>query len=280
MIPIIFLLDLDGTLQGNIYPQVSEYSLIGKLNAISNKNIKYSINNLMNDFKSNLLRPYVKESLTHMKKYHPQIEFFVYTASSDDWAKFLIPKIDKYITNGKGNIFNKPYFMRSDVSEGIKSIKHVFPRIKRSLSKKYDEISINNVYLVDNNYVIHPLEVSKLIKCPSYDYTHIINPFRNLSNDIIEKYHNKISNELLQSNSKHVIEMYKKYYDRAFKEYEKANRENKEFINDDYWKMFGQLVINSDLKTQDNINKTINTLQKLHKGNKYWKLLEKAIIKI
>lgn len=278
MQPLILLLDLDGTLQGNISPQVAEYSLINKLNTLSEKKIKH--NDFYDDFKNKLLRPYVKVALLSMKKTHSNIEFFIYTASADSWAKFLIPKIEKYITGGKGNIFNKPYFMRSDVSEGLKSIKKIYPRIQKSLSKKYNQININNIYLVDNNYVIHPLEMKKLIKCPSYDYTHIINPFRNIPQNIIEKHHKIISNDLLQSNSKHVIEMYKKYYDKAFKEYERAYRENKNFSDDVYWKTFAQLVINSNLKTQEDINKVISTLQKITKTTEYWKLLEKAVIKL
>ena len=43
--PVIFLLDLDGTLQGDISPQVLEYEMTVNMNRISKKKVIYDTNN-------------------------------------------------------------------------------------------------------------------------------------------------------------------------------------------------------------------------------------------
>lgn len=272
--PVIFLLDLDGTLQGDIYPQVVEYELIRKLNQVVEKKVHYDTKKLFNDMSKGLIRPYVKEALIAIKEKHSNVEFFVYTASSDEWAKFLLPRIVHYLFGTKTNIINRPFLTRSDcLDSGKKSIEKVKPKIIKALRNKYD--NLDNIYLVDNNVVLEFNEIERLILCPSYDFKVVNCPMRNLHEHYIETYHNLISKELFGTSSKNHLELLKLYYDNAFKEYVNTEERNTKFIHDNYWYQFENVLKSSKLNTQANVHKAIQKLQVIQKNNHYLLLLNK-----
>lgn len=274
--PLVLLIDLDGTLQGNISPQLMEYDLINRLNSIitsKSSNIKYSLKNLYSDFTSGLLRPFVQEAFLSMKRTHPNLEFYIYTASSDEWAHFILNQITKLFF-GKRNIINKPYFTRKHLTEyGIKSIAKVRPIIVHNLRKKYHHAKFNQIYLIDNNFVLSPSEMNKLIYCPTYDFKVVINPLRLLTEEVKNKYYNSISEYLLKEPSKNTIELYKKFYKNAFKELELAEKNNKKYINDNYWQSFALIVNKNKINSPENISKMIIQLQELYMTKNFYSLL-------
>ena len=274
--PLVMLIDLDGTLQGNISPQLIEYDLINRINSIitsKSSNIKYSLKNLYSDFTSGLLRPFVQEAFLSLKKTHPYIEFFIYTASSDEWAHFILDQINKFFFGKKG-IINKPYFTRKHLTEyGIKSISKIRPNIIHSLRKKYPNAKFNQIYLIDNNFVLSPSEMNKLIYCPTYDYKVVINPLRLLTEDVKNKYYNSISEYLLKESSKNSMELYKKFYKNAFKDLEVAEKNNKIYLNDNYWQSFALIVNKNKLNSPKNIHKMIIQLQELYMTKNFYNIL-------
>ena len=154
--PIIFLLDLDNTMIGDISPQIKEYNLIKSLNnEINNntnknqKNIRYNNTLLQEELKRYIIRPYLNNFLQNIKEYK-NIELFVYTASSDGWAKFIIPNIEKTIHYK----FNRPLLTRKNtLSGGKKSISHIKNLVYTSLKKKYNLNNITQlkyILLIDN----------------------------------------------------------------------------------------------------------------------------------
>lgn len=274
--PLIMLIDLDGTLQGNISPQLVEYDLINRINSIitsKSSNIKYSLKNIYSDFTTGLLRPFVQEALVSMKRTHPNIEFYIYTASSDEWAHFILNQITKLFF-GKKNIINKPFFTRKHLTEyGIKSIAKVRPIIVHNLRKKYPNAKFNQIYLIDNNFVLSPTEMNRLIYCPTYDFKVVINPLRLLTEDVKNKFYNSISEYLLKEPSKNTIELYKKFYKNAFKELELAEKNNKKYINDNYWQSFALIVNKNKINSPENISKMIIQLQELYMTKNFYSLL-------
>ena len=80
---------------GNIQPQLEEYYLIKEINKeikkTTNKQIRYNTNILLEELKKYVIRPKLDKFLRNIKKYE-NIELFVYTASSDDWARYIIHK--------------------------------------------------------------------------------------------------------------------------------------------------------------------------------------------
>lgn len=275
--PIVFCLDLDGTLQGNVNPQLIEHELIHSMNNIivHGKKIRYNTQALYNDMSKGLIRPYVRETLYGIKNKHKNIEFFIYTASADEWANFILTKINKFLFQDDKTIINKPFLTRKHcIGNGKKSIENVQDIISKSLKNKYPNSNFNHIYLVDNNIVLQIAELKRLILCPSYDYKVTINPMRNLNEEHLTKYFNKISHELFRKPSKHKIEMLKIYYDNAYTEFENTEQQNEKFKDDNYWMHFGLIVMKSKLNTEKDINQMIQKLQKLYMTSKFDKFLK------
>lgn len=264
--PIVFLIDLDGTIQGDVHPQVIEYELIQKINVLMNANVKYSIKNLHKDIGRGLIRPHFKNALLNIKKKHEHVEFFVYTASSDMWANFLLPNIIKVVF-GKKNPINRPFLTRSHcIGEGrMKSIEKVKPMVAKALQNKYPNSSFKHIYLIDNNIVLEKNEIRRLIYCPSYDYRVMNCPIRNFKDEELDKYHNFISKEILGGvTSRHKFELLKNYYDRAFKDYIRNEKHNETYKNDTYWKSFEDILNKSKLGTDKDVLYAMHRLQKLY----------------
>ena len=246
--PIVFLIDLDGTMIGNIQPQVEEYYLIKSINKeirkSNNKQIRYSNSILNEELKKYIIRPKLDKFFKNIKKYE-NIELFVYTASSDDWAKFVIPQIEK-VTKFK---FNRPLLTRNNIipnnqKTNIKSINKVKPLVYKSLKKKYKLNSINDlkyITLIDNTKNVL-IEKKNLVLCPTYDYIHQIDYLRMIPKDTLKKYYILIEKNLGLDHSTNLYEFYAKYYELLNKQFSKCSRINKYFLNDIYWIRFSNLL--------------------------------------
>jgi hypothetical protein len=264
--PIVFLIDLDGTIQGDVHPQVIEYELILKVNALTKANVKYNLKNLHKDIGNGLIRPHFKNALLNIKKKHDNVEFFVYTASSDMWANFLLPNIIKVVFN-KRNPINTPFLTRSNcIADGrMKSIEKVRPIVANSLRIKYPNSSFKHMYLIDNNIVLQSNEINKLIYCPSYDYRVLNCPLRNFKDEELDKYHSIISKEVLGGiTTTHKLELLKIYYDQAFKEYIRNEKRNEKYIDDKYWKIFEDMINKSKLSTDRDVLNIVHRLRQLY----------------
>ena len=181
--PIVLLIDLDNTIIGNITPQINEYYLIkdinNKLKKINKNVIKYNTKLLHEDLEKYIIRPNFSKFLRNINKYD-NIELFIYTASENSWANYIIKQIEK-VVNYK---FNRPIFTRNNLvinekGKYKKSINFIKPFIIKSLKKKkkYNLYNIKYIALIDNlrNVLV---EKDKLIKCPEFNYRHQINYLR------------------------------------------------------------------------------------------------------
>jgi hypothetical protein len=248
--PIVFLIDLDGTMIGNIQPQIDEYYLIKNINKeikkvnSKDKQIRYNTTLLNEELRKYIIRPKLDKFLRNIKKYE-NIELFVYTASSDDWAKFIIPQIEK-VTNFK---FNRPLLTRNNIIQNnhrtnIKSINKVKPLVYKTLKKKYKLKSINDlkyITLIDNTKNVL-IEKKNLVHCPTFDYIHQIDYLRMIPKDILKKYYIIIENNLNLNHSTNLYEFYAKYYELLNKQFSRCSRINQYFLNDSYWSKFSSLL--------------------------------------
>tara|TARA_Y100000389_G_scaffold191636_1_gene218117 strand:+ start:774 stop:1643 length:870 start_codon:yes stop_codon:yes gene_type:complete len=278
MEPVIFLLDLDGTLQGDVNPQLKEYDLLYKVNSKLKKRIRYNTKLLFKDMENGLIRPHVKNALHNIKSKHKNVEFFIYTASSDGWAKFLLPKIISF--GSFENIINKPFFTRSHcLPDGRKSIANLKPLIMKSLkqNKKYENATFKHIFLVDNNFVLNIPEIDRLLYCPSYNYKALNCPLRSIDDDNLNKYHDLISNHLFNLNTTHKLHLLKIYYDRAFKEYVDTELMNKQYESDQYWYTFNEVMKKSRLTTDADVRKTISKLRMIHMTKEFAVLIKQYI---
>lgn len=278
--PIVLLIDLDHTLQGDIRPQIMEYELVKEINrSITNgTKIRYNVPRLYSDFRNGLLRPGVS-SLMNIKKRHPNIEMFVYTASEHEWANYIVPKLEQVAFDGK--FFNRPILTRKHVGkDGVKSIRGVQPIVERTLIRKYGD-GLKQIqypiYLIDNNEVLAPVERKHLVKCPTYNFIYMIDPFRTIPDDIVHNHNSftAIANYFgvpAQLRSNHYSSMEYIYIkinnDLLSKEKSRqlidVDDNNKIYAKDMYWKRVAAVFSKSNLEHVNEIARVFNLIKHLH----------------
>lgn len=227
--PYVILIDLDGTIQGDVTPQLREYNLI------KNLKLKTSLKKShRNDYIRGLLRPYFTDFIKLIKtKYDGKVELFIYTASDKVWAHHVVPIIESII----GFKFNRPLFTREHcvigTSDKTKSIKYVKAHVSKSLQLTEQALA-DRIFLIDNNHVLE--ETQRLIKCYTYDKAIFVNILRNIPDTVIQKRFSEIGDFLLNTKCSSEWEMRKHIYDDAFKKYINYENKNIKYESDTYWK--------------------------------------------
>ena len=195
MKPFCYFLDIDGTMIGDVSPQVYEWDIVTKYDPSKLPQLK---KNICSQLSSGLLRKGLSTFLDFLRSRHGQdgCEFFVYTASDTKWANFIVPCIETVI----GQKFNRPLFtrpncIRANGGEFKKSLVHISPAVIRKLRPKYgsDNMDAMNVMdvmgrfvLVDNNRVLNKSEEGRLILCPTYGYVDLYDILRLVPEDILQ----------------------------------------------------------------------------------------------
>jgi hypothetical protein len=110
----VFIIDLDSTIIGDCSYQLQLYNIAKIMN--SSKQL-ININKILSSYyneKSKLVRPYFVYFINKMRElYKNDVYFYVYTASSKDWANIQIKLIEK-----ENNIkLNRPVFTREECKE-------------------------------------------------------------------------------------------------------------------------------------------------------------------
>ncbi len=170
--PLVLIIDIDGTLIGNIIPQVI-------LNELKNNKVPIKFNNkdLFDRFDHGLARPYFDTFIKQLRLRIPYIEIFIYTACDDKWGVFVSNQLEKYYSIKINRpIFTRKYCLIKDNSIK-KSLKIIMPYVKRNLQRKYGKnINLKDKMLViDNSKVYDHEDYKHLLLCPTYDYTYLEN---------------------------------------------------------------------------------------------------------
>ena len=223
LVPRIILLDMDGTMIGRINPQLCEYEVLSVLNKNKIKQLRADI---VVKMRHGIVRPGLKTFCERMNEDSHPTELFVYTASDDKWAKFLVPLIEEAI----GFKFNRPLLTRqhchSVSGDYKKSIAHVAPLIFKTLKGKYpilasSEEARKNTILIDNNHrvMLLPSHVTnsktvvsreqtdaiaesadRLVKCPTYNYEYHTDVLAKVDPDALKTRFNEIISTLRDFN--------------------------------------------------------------------------------
>ena len=199
--PLVIILDIDGTVIGNISPQICLYDLKN-----AHVKINYSYKELFDRFDKGLLRPYFDTFIKNTQRRLPNVEFFIYTAADNSWGTFIANAIEKHC-----NIhFNRPILTRKHCfltnNSILKSLKHITPMIKRTLQKKYGKNLdlTNRILMIDNSRVFQSTEHQHVLLCPSYNISipenlpayiteDVFNMHKNIIEDRLKKYIPSIS---------------------------------------------------------------------------------------
>lgn len=183
--PLIVTIDIDGTIIGNITPQVIEWQFIKKYN---NYNVRHFKNQLISLLQEYLIRPGMKDFVHKLKEKHSNVHLFLYTASEHKWANFLVPCIEQALDYK----FNRPIFTRNhmvvDKKTGFpkKSLERILPQIQKSLQNQ--SINIKQCIIVDNNKTLIDSEMNRLVFCQTYDYVVYQDPLRYINVNQVKKH--------------------------------------------------------------------------------------------
>jgi len=186
----IFLIDLDGTIIGDITPQI----IMWELSRNNKGGIKFDTKGLQDKLKNgNIVRPFFIDFVKYVQSLDHLI--YIYTASETTWANFIISQIEK-VFHIK---FERPIFTRKDCkllnSQFIKSIKFISKSLQRSLKKKnviYQDI-LKHITIIDNTHVYNPSDQNNLVICPSYSYRHPENIASQISLEQFSKHNHDIN---------------------------------------------------------------------------------------
>lgn len=264
MTPYVFVIDIDGTLIGDISPQVMMYDIVQEVKRLKQNIASFDSNDLLQKLKLGIIRPHFLEFVESVKKLY-QAELFIYTASQTKWALFLVKIIEKAL----GITFNRPIFTRKDCvtinNEFKKSLKNISGRICTCLRKKYEGLKVKDldgkILMIDNNPVLVEKEEDCLVLCPTYNFRYPENIPARLRTDIFEKNHKFIHDTM----SKYINNMpltsnfirFQKYYYQMYID-EISEMKNKQ--NDTFWLRLRDVLVKKsfpvfDRKTVAYINK-------------------------
>jgi hypothetical protein len=240
--PIVFIIDLDGTLIGNLEPHLCYEEILSFLkvhntfdNQVLPENTKAELLDALNN---GLARPHFKEFYENTKKNNLNSEFFIYTASHRDWAHYIIECLEE-LHDIK---FNRPIFTREDCDNSYKSLRKINTRIKLALYEKYNTKyeDINYIIIDDNEYIYAPSDRKMLLTCPTYKHTVNVDILEKFPKGIVAKHYKDIckilEKEMNMNFPTHTTKMHKtfmKQYKQNIMTYVSRYSSNR---YDDFWK--------------------------------------------
>lgn len=259
-IPLIIIIDLDGTIIGDISPQIMTFDLVKNFKLAGYK-FTHDIADLRSKLKSGLVRPYFSTFMTNLAKSIP-VEFFVYTASEKSWAELVIKNIE-----ATHNIkFNRPIFARQYCvysekdREYKKSLSLIRPSIIKFLKRKY-HVSFTkhdlqkNIMIIDNSNVYHSNDQQNLLLCPTYNYRVPENVLTFIKEDQYKKHHMLINNTLNRylslSHTSNYITFQKDFYKYYLSFLETQLNNNTRYSHDKFWLYLQDIIVTKNIRKFD-----------------------------
>ena len=157
------VLDIDGTLIGDISLFTISYNVIKALPK-NTRILNRLKTNIIYALKNGLMRPHLPQFLKSAKKQY-NLKLYIYTASSYDWAHFLVPCLEKAL----GVKFQRPLYTRNECTSYtmLKNLEYV---------TKHAGDKIPMVMIDNNKTLYRNVDKSRLIKCPTYNFRYYYNP--------------------------------------------------------------------------------------------------------
>lgn len=199
---VAVLLDLDGTIIGDVSAAVCEFEI---LSTHCPDKVKLFKTFLLAQLKSTgIIRPGFASFMRAMRK--RDIDVFIYTASESKWATFLIALIEQAV----GVSFARPLFTRTQCrymnGSYVKPCKAVLNSMCTSMKRRGNTGIFtgtdlaNRVLYVDNNDVIYKdcPHAPELVLCPTYDFRLDHDVLRLVPEDVFARHWQSIANKLSQ----------------------------------------------------------------------------------
>lgn len=238
-IDLLLIIDIDGTLVGNVLHQLLEWKVLKTFNKYKKQ---IYLDNLKEDLRGGLMRPHFIDTIQSLQRDFKSVEMFIYTGSSRDWAHVLIEGIEKTYDIR----FNRPLFTQLHTQgPNQKSIAHILPKIKKSL--KSENFNKYQIFMIDNNYVLNVHEAPRfLIKCPTYNQIQIIDVLRTIPEQYVKRYYKDLI--IVLSNYKRIPKIEYTSYDHFIITYrtnlQNSQRNNNKHNNTDrFWNSVPHIIL-------------------------------------
>jgi hypothetical protein len=179
---VVFVLDLDSTIVGNVGMMVERHNLVKQINNLGKTGafgdaaafvpVKHDLARLVTP----IIRPGYADF--HRAMAAAGAEFFVYTCSTDDWAHTAVAALEEALP---GVVFSRPIFTRERGCADLplepymkKSIRAIVPDVHRALRRRYPALTgpealLNRVVFVDDKAVnTIETEDARQVTCSPY----------------------------------------------------------------------------------------------------------------
>lgn len=258
--PLIVIVDLDGTLIGDITPQIMTFDLAKNFKLAGYK-FHHDLSDLRSKLKAGLVRPFFDTFMKSLSQYLP-VEFFIYTASEKSWAELVIKNIEAiYKIKFNRPIFARQYCVFSEKDrEYKKSLGAIRPFILKFLKKKYGvpftkQDLHNRVIVIDNTNVYHQNDQKNLLLCPTYNYRVSENIAANVKHDFYKTHYLLINNTLrkymhLTTSSDYNI-FQKEFYTYYLTYIDTQMKHNARYIQDKFWLYLKDIIITHGIRKFD-----------------------------
>lgn len=263
----VVVIDLDGTIIGDISPQILSYELWKSLKTSKHK-YNYDLQDLKDKLQGGLIRQGFASFIKTLKHNIPNIEFFVYTASEKTWAEFIIKQIESVLQIK----FNRPIFSRNHCfkheKEYRKSTQYIKQGVLKCLRKKHNNKQhvVSSLLIIDNNNVYSTADHRNLLLCPSYNLRIPENICANISQKCFEENHNVILSSAKKylpinlSMTRDYYQFQKEFYTYYIQYIDVAMKLNARYSQDTFWSSLKGLIITENIQSFN--EKNIKFLQR------------------
>lgn len=251
----VILIDLDGTIIGDISQQIMSFELWKGLKSSCGK-YTFDLAEFRNRLKHGLIRPGFETFIKTAKQHFGNVDIFVYTASEKTWAEFVIKQIEIV----SGIKFNRPIFTRDHCvqhdREYRKSVSYIKKRMVRCITKKYNSqiTNVHSLLIIDNNNVYGNNDQKHLLLCPTYNYRIPENVVSCMKQKCYEDNYQKITSIIRKyiptpfSSSKDFLLFQKEYYTYYVYYINAISKSNFKYAKDNFWIILKDLLITEDIR--------------------------------
>lgn len=251
----VILIDLDGTIIGDISQQIISFEL---WKGLKNSCSKYTFDlaDFRDKLKHGMIRPGFDIFLKTIKNHFGNLDVFVYTASEKSWAEFVVKQVETVL----GFKFNRPIFSRDNCvqkdREYKKSVSFVKKQMIRSINRKYRSqvTNVQSLLIIDNNNVYGSSDQKHLLLCPSYNYRIPENLACCMKQQCYEENYQKVNNVLRKyiqmplTPSKDFMLFQKEFYTYYIHFINAISKSNNVYLKDNFWSLLKDILVTEDIR--------------------------------
>ena len=189
----ILVLDIDGTMVGGVNAMAAHKDIADRYSRVHATTATNTMRSQVSWILARgTIRPGLREWCAAMQQ-RRGAKLFVYTASEDGWASFIVPLLEKHM----GIRFERPIFARSKcipAAGGMfkKSLMRIAPSVGRTLRLSASEC-LRRMYLIDNTPSILADCHDRIVHCPTYEFMEWYDVLRMLDEKFVRSHFRGIS---------------------------------------------------------------------------------------